>query len=75
MIFCRIVQSGRAVCGVLKLSRLAAGLYANERNLGRTGQQAPVAYSRGTGFRLNQSVANLAEQCGIEIASRLVVLE
>lgn len=61
MMFCRIVQSGRAVRGVVKLP-LVSELYDADRNWGRTGRQAPVAHRRDTGLELNPSVASLAQQ-------------
>jgi hypothetical protein len=59
--FYRIVQSGLAVRGVVKLP-LASEFYDADQNWERTGRQAPVAHRRSTGLDLNPSVDSPAEQ-------------
>jgi hypothetical protein len=73
--FCRIVQSGRAVRGVFKLPPQTAELCNPDPNCGQTGRRSPVACFRRSGSVLNPSVASLAELCRAENAPRLMVLE
>jgi hypothetical protein len=67
MMFCRIVQSGRAVRGVVKLP-LASELYDADRNWGRT-RRLPTTGALDS--KLNPSVAAWQSSEGVEDASRL----